>query len=92
MQEARVAGTIPTKEGSTEYKPGDFLVFNDPDKEDGYAMPAEWLPHAGTWISWPHNPQTWPGRLESAEAAMAAAVAALSPGETVHVNGGMLMD
>ena len=49
-------------------------------------MPAEWLPHAGTWISWPHNPQTWPGRLESAEAAMAAAVAALSPGETVHVN------
>ena len=38
------------------------------------------------WLSWPHNPETWPGRLDGAEAAMATAVAALSPGEAVHVN------
>jgi agmatine deiminase len=49
-------------------------------------MPAEWAPHAATWISWPHNPATWPGRVAAAEAAMATAVAALSSGETVHVN------
>jgi agmatine deiminase len=52
----------------------------------GYTMPAEWSQHAATWISWPHNPRTWPGRLASAEQAMANAVSALSTGEHVHVN------
>jgi agmatine deiminase len=27
-------------------------------------MPAEWEPHAATWISWPHNADDWPGRFE----------------------------
>jgi agmatine deiminase len=28
-------------------------------------MPAEWEPHASTWLSWPSNEVTWPGeRLE----------------------------
>jgi len=27
-------------------------------------MPAEWEPHAATWISWPHNAEDWPGRFE----------------------------
>ncbi len=27
-------------------------------------MPAEWEPHAATWIAWPHNPDDWPGRFE----------------------------
>ena len=52
----------------------------------GYRMPPEWAPHAGTWISWPHNPETWPGRLGAVEAAMARSAALLSEGETVHVN------
>ena len=34
-------GVVRTKEGSTEYAAGDFLVFNDPDGQDGYAMSAE---------------------------------------------------
>jgi agmatine deiminase len=49
-------------------------------------MPPEWAPHAATWISWPHNAQTWPNRLAGAERAMAIAVSALSAGEHVHVN------
>ncbi|MFT5447474.1 MAG: agmatine deiminase [Gammaproteobacteria bacterium] len=49
-------------------------------------MPPEWAPHAATWISWPHNAQTWPNRLARAERAMAIAVSALSAGEHVHVN------
>jgi agmatine deiminase len=24
-------------------------------------MPAEWEPHRATWLSWPHNRDTWPG-------------------------------
>ena len=49
-------------------------------------MPAEWSPHAATWISWPHNPETWPGLLAEAEAAMTDFVVALAPYETVHIN------
>lgn len=35
---ASCSGTIRTKEGSTAYDAGDYLVFNDPDRKDGYAM------------------------------------------------------
>ena len=49
-------------------------------------MPAEWSPHEATWISWPHNPETWPGVIEAAEAAMADVVASLAPHEHVHIN------
>ncbi len=26
-------------------------------------MPAEWEPHAATWIAWPHHEPDWPGKL-----------------------------
>lgn len=51
-----------------------------------YRMPAEWEPHESTWISWPHNEETWPHELPAVEATMARAVAALSTGETVRIN------
>jgi agmatine deiminase len=54
--------------------------------ELGFRMPAEWAPHQATWISWPHNPETWPGVLAAAEASMAEAVTALASGETVRIN------
>lgn len=53
---------------------------------DGYRMPPEWAPHRGTWISWPHNPDTWPGCLDKVEASMLDVVAALGEFETVHIN------
>src|SRR5690349_5951595 len=28
----------------------------------GFAMPAEWHSHAATWLSWPKNDETWPGK------------------------------
>ena len=31
----------------------------------GYRMPAEWEPHAATWIAWPHNRSDWPGKFET---------------------------
>lgn len=49
-------------------------------------MPAEWSPHQATWLSWPRNPDTWPGVLDAAEAAMADVVTALAPHEHVHIN------
>lgn len=52
----------------------------------GYRMPAEWSSHQATWISWPHNTETWPDCLAEVERVMADAVAALSPGELVRIN------
>jgi agmatine deiminase len=49
-------------------------------------MPAEWAPHTATWLSWPHNRDTWPGCFEGVEPAMARAAAALAETEHVYVN------
>jgi agmatine deiminase len=27
-------------------------------------MPAEWKPHAATWLAWPHEKSDWPGKFE----------------------------
>lgn len=35
------SGTIDTKEGSTDYEPGDYVVFNQADGADGYAVSRE---------------------------------------------------
>lgn len=51
-----------------------------------FVMPAEWAPHEATWLSWPHNRETWPDELEQAQAALAAGVEALAEGEAVHIN------
>jgi agmatine deiminase len=29
-----------------------------------YRMPAEWEPHASTWLVWPHYRSDWPGKFE----------------------------
>jgi agmatine deiminase len=49
-------------------------------------MPAEWAPHAATWLSWPHNPDTWPVSFAGVEPAMAEVVGALAPTEQVYIN------
>ena len=45
-------------------------------------MPAEWEPHLATYIVWPHNLETWPGKFEPIPllfARMAAAIAHFEP-------------
>src|SRR5690554_318569 len=49
-------------------------------------MPPEWAPHTATWLSWPHNPDTWPGCFDGVEPTMAAAAAALAETELVYIN------
>jgi agmatine deiminase len=29
----------------------------------GFRMPAEWKPHAATWLAWPHERSDWPGKF-----------------------------
>ena len=53
--------------------------------QEGWRWPAEWETHAATWLAWPHNPETWPGRLERAEGDFAAFVRELHFRETVRL-------
>jgi agmatine deiminase len=48
-------------------------------------MPAEWEPHAATWLAWPHNRDTWPHQLEQVEALYVQLITALQTDETVNV-------
>lgn len=56
--------------------------------ELGYRFPAEWEPHAATWLSWPHNPNTWPGKFEPIPAVWRQLVRTLAEFEPVHVAAG----
>ena len=54
----------------------------------GYRFPAEWEPHRATWLAWPHNPNTWPGKFEPIPAMFRQFVAAVAPHEQVHILAG----
>lgn len=51
----------------------------------GFYMPAEWHPHAGTWLTWPKDPETWPDRVSQVEEIYLEMIAALAPHETVNL-------
>ncbi len=59
-----------------------------PSAAKRYFWPAEWHPHDATWISWPHNPKTWPGRMEPVPAAFERFIRTLAEVEKVHVLAG----
>jgi agmatine deiminase len=56
-----------------------------PPAVQGFSMPAEWAPHAATWIAWPHERSDWPGRFAAIPWAYAEIVRPLAPRETVHI-------
>ena len=50
-----------------------------------YRMPAEWSPHAATWIAWPHNAEDWPGKFQPIPWVYGEIVRHLSRVEEVHI-------
>ncbi len=50
--------------------------------------PAEWEPHAATWIAWPHNQATWPQRFAPIPGCFADIIRTLARYEPVHVLSG----
>jgi agmatine deiminase len=63
-------------------------MIRDTPRALGYRMPAEWEPHAATWLSWPHNAESWPGKFEPVPDVFARIVAALHEHESVHILAG----
>jgi agmatine deiminase len=52
----------------------------------GFRMPAEWAPHEATWLVWPQNAITWPGKhMKIVEEIYLQMMEALLPGEKVHL-------
>lgn len=49
-------------------------------------MPAEWEPHRGTWLSWPHKEASWPGKFTPVPAVFARMIGELVSHEEVHIN------
>lgn len=67
----------------------DSLAHTDtPPAGLGYRMPAEWEPHAATWLSWPHNRDSWPGQFEPIPGVWADLVHALCQVELVNILAG----
>ena len=49
-------------------------------------MPAEWEPHRATWLTWPKNKITWPGKLlKEVESIYLQMISALLPNEKVNL-------
>jgi agmatine deiminase len=62
------------------------------DPQGSYRFPAEWEPHAATWLAWPHFEQDWPGKFEPIPWVFAEIIRQLSRHEPVEliVNGPLL--
>ena len=77
---------IETKASSHMYS----LVHEDTSRVDvreiGYRFPGEFEAHEATWLSWPHNPNTWPGMFDRIIPIYAEFAAGLTHEERVHIN------
>ena len=55
-------------------------------KEQNYYMPAEWATHKATWLSYPHNEDSWPGKIETIFPSYHIFIKTLAEAEDVHIN------
>jgi len=55
-------------------------------KDLGFHFPAEFAPHAATWLSWPHKEESWPGKIETIFPVYAQFIKLVSVGEKVNIN------
>ena len=51
----------------------------------GYSLPAEWAPHAATWLGWPHQRTDWPGKFAVIPWVYGEMVRQISVGEKIFL-------
>ncbi|HEU5397541.1 MAG TPA: agmatine deiminase family protein [Verrucomicrobiae bacterium] len=51
----------------------------------GFYFPAEWEPHAATWLGWPHNASDWPGKFEIIPWVYGEMARKISEGEKIYL-------
>ena len=52
-------------------------------RNDGFAMPPDWAPHARCWMAWPCRAESWGGGLDAARQAFAEVAQAIAVSEPV---------
>jgi len=57
----------------------------NPPKKLGYSMPAEWERHDAIWLSWPHDPITFPDRVEKVEKIYSEIIKTIMVSEKVNL-------
>lgn len=62
-----------------------MITLHSTPRADGFRMPAEWEPHAQTWMLWPERPDNWRLGAKPAQAAFAAVARAIARFEPVTV-------
>lgn len=55
-------------------------------KQLEFSFPAEWHRHKATWLSYPHNENSWPGKIETIYPSYNLFIKELSSSEQVHIN------
>ncbi len=65
----------------------DLRILKSTPARLGYTFPAEWEPHAATWLSWP-RPEgiSFPQKYEPVPGNMAAIIRQITPREHVEIN------
>jgi len=51
-----------------------------------FHMPAEWATHRATWLSYPHNENSWPGKIETIFPSYNLFIKTLAEDEEVHIS------
>ncbi len=60
-------------------------VIDSTPRADGFYMPAEFAPHAGTWLLWPQRPDNWRMGAKPAQKAFVDVASAIAQFEPVTV-------
>lgn len=66
-------------------KTNDEISLNEKPAAHGLFMPAEWEPHSSIWLSWPHDPITFPDRVDKAEETYLEIISAIHESEQVNL-------
>ncbi|HUR52775.1 MAG TPA: agmatine deiminase family protein, partial [Gemmataceae bacterium] len=61
------------------------MTNDDTPAAHGFRMPAEWEPHAATWLSWPHEITDWPGKFGPVQWVYTEIIKALTRNEPVNL-------
>jgi len=70
------------------------LTLSKTPADLGYRMPAEWEKHDAIWLSWPHDPLTFPDCVEKVEATYVQIIKEIHESENVNlfVNGPVMKE
>lgn len=63
-----------------------MATINSTPRELGYRFPAEWEKHTSTWLSYPHNETSWPGKIHTIFPYYHQFIKELAKGELVNIN------